>query len=118
MFPRTRATFSSCLKVFFGWGFHCAFPLSRCEVSFISVSFSSSVCSQSAQEYKRLPESLFPHTYNPKMSLDISTVQDVLLSPSSKLPSTGKPAEEDKVNVGHEFMFSEAVWIQLTEVLP
>ncbi|XP_028612628.1 DNA topoisomerase 2-binding protein 1 [Grammomys surdaster] len=28
-----------------------------------------------AQEYKHLPESLYPHTYNPKMSLDISTVQ-------------------------------------------
>lgn len=57
------------------------------------------MCSQSAQEYKRLPESLFPHTYNPKMSLDISAVQDVQLSSSSKLPSTGKPAEEDEVNV-------------------
>lgn len=52
---------------------------------------------QSAQEYKRLPESLFPHTYNPKMSLDISTVQDVRLSSSSKLASTGKPAEENEV---------------------
>ncbi|KAM6281921.1 DNA topoisomerase 2-binding protein 1 isoform 1-T2 [Porphyrio hochstetteri] len=50
-----------------------------------------------AQEYKRLPESLFPHTYNPKMSLDISAVQDVRLSSSSKLPSTGKPAEEDEI---------------------
>ncbi|XP_032344108.1 DNA topoisomerase 2-binding protein 1 isoform X1 [Camelus ferus] len=29
-----------------------------------------------AQEYKHLPESLYPHTYNPKMSLDISAVQD------------------------------------------
>ncbi|XP_031201771.1 DNA topoisomerase 2-binding protein 1 isoform X1 [Mastomys coucha] len=29
-----------------------------------------------AQEYKHLPESLYPHTYNPKMSLDINTVQD------------------------------------------
>ncbi|KAM4658456.1 DNA topoisomerase 2-binding protein 1 isoform 3-T4 [Amazona ochrocephala] len=47
-----------------------------------------------AQEYKRLPESLFPHTYNPKMSLDISAVQDDRLSSSSKLPSTGKPSEE------------------------
>ncbi|KAM6422581.1 LOW QUALITY PROTEIN: DNA topoisomerase 2-binding protein 1 [Rhynochetos jubatus] len=51
---------------------------------------------ESAQEYKRLPESLFPHTYNPKMSLDISAVQDVGLS-SSKLPSTGKLAEEDEI---------------------
>ncbi|XP_009813790.2 DNA topoisomerase 2-binding protein 1 [Gavia stellata] len=52
---------------------------------------------ESAQEYKRLPESLFPHTYNPKMSLDISAVQDVRLSFSSKLPSTGKPAEEKEI---------------------
>ncbi|XP_008247448.3 DNA topoisomerase 2-binding protein 1 [Oryctolagus cuniculus] len=29
-----------------------------------------------AQEQKHLPESLYPHTYNPKMSLDISAVQD------------------------------------------
>nr|XP_009483682.1 PREDICTED: DNA topoisomerase 2-binding protein 1 [Pelecanus crispus] len=52
---------------------------------------------ESAREYKRLPESLFPHTYNPKMSLDISAVQDVRLSSSSKLPSTGKPAEENEI---------------------
>ncbi|KAK2517129.1 Topbp1 [Columba guinea] len=52
---------------------------------------------ESAQEYKRLPESLFPHTYNPKMSLDISAVQDVRPSSSSKLPSTGKPAEENEI---------------------
>ncbi|NXE05262.1 TOPB1 protein, partial [Lophotis ruficrista] len=52
---------------------------------------------ESAQEHKRLPESLFPHTYNPKMSLDISAVQDVRLSSSSKLPSTGKPVEESEI---------------------
>ncbi|XP_068261378.1 DNA topoisomerase 2-binding protein 1 [Nyctibius grandis] len=52
---------------------------------------------ESAQEYKRLPESLFPHIYNPKMSLDISAVQDVRLSSSSKLPSTGRPAEENEI---------------------
>ncbi|CAO2633792.1 DNA topoisomerase 2-binding protein 1 [Lemmus lemmus] len=39
-----------------------------------------------AQEYKHLPESLYPHTYNPKMSLDISTVQDDGLC-KSRLPS-------------------------------
>ncbi|XP_010070867.1 PREDICTED: DNA topoisomerase 2-binding protein 1 [Pterocles gutturalis] len=52
---------------------------------------------ESAKEYKRLPESLFPHTYNPKMSLDISAVQDVRPSSSSKLPSTGKPTEENEI---------------------
>ncbi|KAM4688611.1 DNA topoisomerase 2-binding protein 1 [Discoglossus pictus] len=29
-----------------------------------------------AEEQKHIPESLYPHTYNPKMSLDISAVQD------------------------------------------
>ncbi|NXN86326.1 TOPB1 protein, partial [Bombycilla garrulus] len=53
---------------------------------------------ESARECKRLPESLFPHTYNPKMSLDISAVQDIRLSSSSSKPlSTGKPAEEDEI---------------------
>lgn len=52
---------------------------------------------ESAREYKRLPESLFPHTYNPKMSLDISAVQDTRLSSSTKPLSTGKPAEEDEI---------------------
>ncbi|NXY47385.1 TOPB1 protein, partial [Ceuthmochares aereus] len=52
---------------------------------------------ESAQECKRLPESLYPHTYNPKMSLDISAVQDIRLSSSGKLPSTGKPVEEDEI---------------------
>ncbi|XP_066176992.1 DNA topoisomerase 2-binding protein 1 [Sylvia atricapilla] len=53
---------------------------------------------ESARECKRLPESLFPHTYNPKMSLDISTVQDIRLSSSFSKPlSTGKAAEEDEI---------------------
>ncbi|XP_066049320.1 DNA topoisomerase 2-binding protein 1 [Chamaea fasciata] len=53
---------------------------------------------ESARECKRLPESLFPHTYNPKMSLDISTVQDIRLSSSFSKPlSTGKPAEENEI---------------------
>uniref|UniRef100_A0A8B9PBX6 DNA topoisomerase II binding protein 1 n=1 Tax=Apteryx owenii TaxID=8824 RepID=A0A8B9PBX6_APTOW len=52
---------------------------------------------ESAQEYKRLPESHFPHTYNPKMSLDISAVHDTRFSSSSVLPSTGKPAEENEI---------------------
>ncbi|NXR79258.1 TOPB1 protein, partial [Pycnonotus jocosus] len=53
---------------------------------------------ESARECKWLPESLFPHTYNPKMSLNISTVQDTRLSSSSSKPlSTGKPAEENEI---------------------
>ncbi|XP_054984317.1 DNA topoisomerase 2-binding protein 1 isoform X1 [Sorex araneus] len=48
-----------------------------------------------AQEYKHLPESLYPHTYNPKMSLDISTVQDGRLC-HSRLPSTDSTSTEDE----------------------
>ncbi|XP_028926710.1 DNA topoisomerase 2-binding protein 1 isoform X3 [Ornithorhynchus anatinus] len=51
---------------------------------------------QSAQEYRRLPESLYPHTYNPKMSLDISATQDERLytgqlSSSDKIPKDNEP---------------------------
>uniref|UniRef100_A0A8C9AT20 DNA topoisomerase 2-binding protein 1 n=1 Tax=Prolemur simus TaxID=1328070 RepID=A0A8C9AT20_PROSS len=50
-----------------------------------------------AQEYKHLPESLYPHTYNPKMSLDISAVQDTRLCNNRLLPaaSTTKDDEPD-----------------------
>ncbi|XP_069504813.1 DNA topoisomerase 2-binding protein 1 isoform X2 [Ambystoma mexicanum] len=50
-----------------------------------------------ADEEKRLPESLYPHTYNPKMSLDISAVQDARLS-SSKVLSSGKATDETSIN--------------------
>ncbi|KAJ7322572.1 hypothetical protein JRQ81_018859 [Phrynocephalus forsythii] len=49
---------------------------------------------ESAQEYKRLPESLYPHTYNPKMSLNISGVQDDRFL--DRLDSSGKTVKEDK----------------------
>ncbi|KAI4547886.1 hypothetical protein MG293_000216 [Ovis ammon polii] len=48
-----------------------------------------------AQEYKHLPESLYPHTYNPKMSLDISTVQDGRLC-NNRLSSAGSPMRDDE----------------------
>ncbi|MBZ3876315.1 DNA topoisomerase 2-binding protein 1 [Sciurus carolinensis] len=48
-----------------------------------------------AQEYKHLPESLYPHTYNPKMSLDISTVQDSRLC-KSRVPSAVSAAKDDE----------------------
>uniref|UniRef100_A0A8D2II29 DNA topoisomerase 2-binding protein 1 n=1 Tax=Urocitellus parryii TaxID=9999 RepID=A0A8D2II29_UROPR len=48
-----------------------------------------------AQEYKRLPESLYPYTYNPKMSLDISTVQDGRLC-NSRVPSAVSAAEDEE----------------------
>ncbi|XP_008056831.1 DNA topoisomerase 2-binding protein 1 [Carlito syrichta] len=52
-----------------------------------------------AQEYKHLPESLYPHTYNPKMSLDISAVQDGRPCNSRQLSvvSTTKDAEADQL---------------------
>lgn len=48
-----------------------------------------------AQEYKHLPESLYPHTYNPKMSLDISTVQDGRLC-DSRIPSALSASKDDE----------------------
>ncbi|XP_051062024.1 DNA topoisomerase 2-binding protein 1 isoform X1 [Phodopus roborovskii] len=48
-----------------------------------------------AQEYKHLPESLYPHTYNPKMSLDISTVQDGWLC-NSRVPSAVPASKDDE----------------------
>lgn len=51
---------------------------------------------QCAQEYKHLPESLYPHTYNPKMSLDISTVQDGWLS-NSRVSSAVPASTDDEV---------------------
>ncbi|XP_075403025.1 DNA topoisomerase 2-binding protein 1 [Tenrec ecaudatus] len=48
-----------------------------------------------AQEYKHLPESLYPHTYNPKMSLDISAaVQDDRLPNSRLLPADSATNDE------------------------
>ncbi|XP_073915497.1 DNA topoisomerase 2-binding protein 1 isoform X3 [Castor canadensis] len=56
-----------------------------------------------AQEYKHLPESLYPHTYNPKMSLDISAVQDGHLCNSRVLSSVSDkpdhlPVEENDID--------------------
>ncbi|KAF4020590.1 hypothetical protein G4228_012630 [Cervus hanglu yarkandensis] len=48
-----------------------------------------------AQEYKHLPESLYPHTYNPKMSLDISAVQDGRLG-NNRLLSAGSAMKDDE----------------------
>uniref|UniRef100_A0A7M4EKL8 DNA topoisomerase II binding protein 1 n=1 Tax=Crocodylus porosus TaxID=8502 RepID=A0A7M4EKL8_CROPO len=58
---------------------------------------------ESAQENKRLPESLFPHTYNPKMSLDISAVQDDRLS-SGRFSSTGKTGKENEPHSFGDFL--------------
>ncbi|XP_058513210.1 DNA topoisomerase 2-binding protein 1 [Ochotona princeps] len=50
-----------------------------------------------AQEQKRLPESLYPHTYNPKMSLDISAVQDGRAC-SSRPASAVSVAEDEETD--------------------
>uniref|UniRef100_A0A8D1GQ87 BRCT domain-containing protein n=1 Tax=Sus scrofa TaxID=9823 RepID=A0A8D1GQ87_PIG len=50
-----------------------------------------------AQEYKHLPESLYPHTYNPKMSLDISAVQDGRLC-NNRLLSADSTAMDDEAD--------------------
>ncbi|XP_070586677.1 DNA topoisomerase 2-binding protein 1-like isoform X2 [Erythrolamprus reginae] len=51
---------------------------------------------ESAQEYKRLAESLYPHTYNPKMNLNISGVEDDIFS--QRLDTAGKEGKGDKNN--------------------
>lgn len=48
-----------------------------------------------AQEYKHLPESLYPHTYNPKMSLDISAVQDDRLCNGLLLSADGTARDDE-----------------------
>ncbi|XP_029445188.1 DNA topoisomerase 2-binding protein 1 isoform X2 [Rhinatrema bivittatum] len=49
-----------------------------------------------AEEMKRLPESLYPPTYNPKMSLDISAVQDA--RSITQLTSTAKTVKHGKLH--------------------
>ncbi|NWJ01890.1 TOPB1 protein, partial [Crypturellus undulatus] len=74
---------------------------------------------ESAQEYKRLPESLFPHTYNPKMSLDISAVHDARFSSPGIIPSTGKAAEENEIiPVDEDDAEDDQTTDQIKEVVP
>ncbi|XP_053571725.1 DNA topoisomerase 2-binding protein 1 [Bombina bombina] len=54
-----------------------------------------------AEEQKRVSESLYPHTYNPKMSLDISAVQDGQHS-SSKVSSCTTPRQNENNRVWQE----------------
>ncbi|NXO65385.1 TOPB1 protein, partial [Phainopepla nitens] len=73
---------------------------------------------ESARECKRLPESLFPHTYNPKMSLDISAVQDIRLSSSSsKTLSAGKPAENEIIPVDEDDAEDDVTTDQIKETV-
>ncbi|KAM5291854.1 DNA topoisomerase 2-binding protein 1 [Ctenodactylus gundi] len=50
-----------------------------------------------AQACKHLPESLYPHTYNPKMSLDISAVQDGRLH-NDQVPSAVSTAKDSEID--------------------
>ncbi|XP_072009571.1 DNA topoisomerase 2-binding protein 1 [Engystomops pustulosus] len=50
-----------------------------------------------AEEQRRVPESLYPHTFNPKMSLDISAVQDGTQN-SSKISITFSKHDEKNVS--------------------
>ncbi|XP_069861535.1 DNA topoisomerase 2-binding protein 1 isoform X1 [Dipodomys merriami] len=47
-----------------------------------------------AREGRRLPESLYPHTYNPKMSLNIGALQDSRPS-AGRVPSAARAAQQD-----------------------
>ena len=64
---------------------------------FFSPVLKPAIVLQCAQEYKHLPESLYPHTYNPKMSLDISTVQDGRLC-NSRLLAADSATKDDEVD--------------------
>ncbi|XP_051871799.1 DNA topoisomerase 2-binding protein 1 isoform X2 [Pristis pectinata] len=46
-----------------------------------------------ADEQKKVPESLYPHTYNPNMSLDMNAVQEVKVS-SRQCPSEARCGDE------------------------
>lgn len=57
-----------------------------------------------AEEQRKVPESLYPHTYNPKMSLDISAVQDgahggskLLTTVSKHNENTGLTDEDEQI---------------------
>ena len=64
---------------------------------FFSPVLKHTIVLQCAQEYKHLPESLYPHTYNPKMSLDISAVQHGRLC-NNRLLSADLTTKDDEVD--------------------
>ncbi|ETE60098.1 DNA topoisomerase 2-binding protein 1-A, partial [Ophiophagus hannah] len=69
---------------------------------------------ESAQEYKRLAESLYPHTYNPKMSLNISGVEDDRYS--RRLDVAGKEGKGDKNNSVNDNDTKKVIIDQINEV--
>ncbi|KAG8139333.1 hypothetical protein E2320_002103, partial [Naja naja] len=68
----------------------------------------------SAQEYKRLAESLYPHTYNPKMSLNISGVEDD--RSSRRLDVAGKEGKGDKNTSVNDNDTKKVIIDQINEV--
>ncbi|XP_041040482.1 DNA topoisomerase 2-binding protein 1 isoform X2 [Carcharodon carcharias] len=54
-----------------------------------------------ADEQKKVPESLYPHTYNPNMSLDISAVQDTRVS-TRMCPSEARHRDDQTYAVAEE----------------
>ncbi|XP_060541893.1 LOW QUALITY PROTEIN: DNA topoisomerase 2-binding protein 1-like [Pantherophis guttatus] len=69
---------------------------------------------ESAQEYKRLAESLYPHTYNPKMSLNISGVEDDRFS--QRFDAAGKEGKGDKNNSLNDNDTKKSYYDQINEV--
>ncbi|XP_058035608.1 DNA topoisomerase 2-binding protein 1 isoform X2 [Ahaetulla prasina] len=69
---------------------------------------------ESAQEYKRLAESLYPHTYNPKMSLNISGVEDDRFS--QRLDAAGKEGKGDKNKSLNDKDTKKVILDQINEV--
>ncbi|XP_026576175.1 DNA topoisomerase 2-binding protein 1 [Pseudonaja textilis] len=69
---------------------------------------------ESAQEYKRLAESLYPHTYNPKMSLNISGVEVDRFS--RRLDVAGKEGKGDKNNSMNDNDTKKVIIDQINEV--
>ncbi|XP_069765206.1 DNA topoisomerase 2-binding protein 1 isoform X2 [Narcine bancroftii] len=59
-----------------------------------------------ADEQKRVPESLYPHTYNPNMSLDMSAVHETKVS-SRQCPSEAKCRDEQIIPPVHEQIENE-----------
>ncbi|XP_048367184.1 DNA topoisomerase 2-binding protein 1 isoform X2 [Sphaerodactylus townsendi] len=68
-----------------------------------------------AKACKRIPESLYPHTYNPKMSLDISGVQDDRVS--TRLGSARKSGKEDESISLDEINLEDATTDQVNEAV-
>ncbi|XP_054847595.1 DNA topoisomerase 2-binding protein 1 isoform X2 [Eublepharis macularius] len=68
-----------------------------------------------AKACKRLPESLYPHTYNPKMSLNISGVQDDRVS--TRLSSSRRSGKEDESISLDDNNLEDVTTVQVNEAI-